>query len=226
MPSLASRARSAPYTRLTPSALLSWRLPSAPRRLSLGPAHSSARPHCCVGGSCLPSCFAAGGALASAFLFRTSPSAGGATRASGTRYPPSLLSASADPVSAPCPCVPRAADRGAPVTPAPPRAFLPGARAAQVSATHPSLCHRVRAAVLANARRHRSSRPAPVAYHTGGSRLRAILHGADPSPACATALPSPCHHDAASAPVQLERRRLASLAPGAVSPPRAAFPHG
>ncbi|CAI5980737.1 unnamed protein product [Closterium sp. NIES-64] len=163
--------------------------------------------------ACLPSCCAAGGALASAFLFRTSPSTGGATRASGTRYYPSLLSASAGPTSAPCRCLPYAAHRGALVTPAPPRAFLPGARAAHVSATHPSFCHCALAANLANARRRRSSRPAPIAYHTGGRCLRAILHGADPSLACATTLPSPCQ--AASAPVQLERRHLASLAPSA-----------
>ncbi|CAI5497825.1 unnamed protein product [Closterium sp. Naga37s-1] len=165
---------------------------------------------------CLPSYCAAGGTRASAFPFRISPSAGGATRASGTRCYPSPLSASADPANAPRCCVPRAADHSAPVTTAPPRAFLPGASAAHVSATHPSICHRTHAAVLANAHRRRSSRSAPVAYHTGGSRLRSILHGADPSPACTTAPPSPCH--AASAPVHLERPPLVSLTPGERSP--------
>ncbi|CAI5991055.1 unnamed protein product, partial [Closterium sp. NIES-64] len=143
---------------------------------------------------CLPSCCAVGGTRASAFPFRISPSAGGATRASGTRCYPSPLSASADPANAPRCCASLAADRSAPLTTAPPRAFLPGARAAQVSATNRSICHRAYAVVLANAHRCRSSRSAPVAYHTGRGRLRAILHGADPSPACEdrSAFPLPC----------------------------------
>ncbi|CAI5527718.1 unnamed protein product [Closterium sp. Naga37s-1] len=235
MPSLASRARSAQYTKLPPSALLSWRLPSISRRLSLSPPvptaasadrASSALPTCwfrTVAASlatvtrCLPSCCAAGGALASAVPLRTSPSAGGARRASGTRCCPSSLSALAVPASAPRCCVPRAADRGAPATKAPLRAFLLGARAAQMSAAHPSICRRAPTSAPANACRRRSSLPAPDAYHTGGSRLRTILRGADPCPACATAPPSLCQ--AAFAPVCLERPCLVSLAPGEPRPP-------
>ncbi|CAI5486009.1 unnamed protein product [Closterium sp. Naga37s-1] len=185
-PPLCSLGDSLPPRGAFPSALPT--LPHVPIAASAGRA-SSALPTCCFRAAaaslatvtrCLPSCCAAGGALASAFPFRTSPSAGGASRASGTRCYPSSLSASADPASAPRCCVPRAADRGAPATKAPPRAFLPGARAAQVSAAHPSICHRAPATAPANACRRRSSLPALVAYRTGGSRLRAILQRARP----------------------------------------------
>ncbi|CAI5937024.1 unnamed protein product [Closterium sp. NIES-64] len=166
---------------------------------------------------CLPSCCAAGGTMASATPFRTSSSAGGARRASGTRCCPSSLCVLAVPASAPRCCVPLAADNGAPPTNAPLRAFLPGARVAQVSAAPPSICRRAPASASANACRRRSSLPALVAYHTGGSRPRPILRGADPCPACATAPPSLCQ--AAFAPMRLERPCLVSLAPGERDPP-------
>ncbi|CAI6007739.1 unnamed protein product [Closterium sp. NIES-65] len=166
---------------------------------------------------CLPSCCAAGGTMASAAPFRTSSSAGGARRASGTRCCPSSLCVLAVPASAPRCCVPLAAVNGAPPTNAPLRAFLPGARVAQVSATPPSICRRAPASASANACRRRSSLPALVAYHTGGGRPRPILRGADPCPACATAPPSLCQ--AAFAPMRLERPCLVSLAPGERDPP-------
>ncbi|CAI5976162.1 unnamed protein product [Closterium sp. NIES-65] len=166
---------------------------------------------------CLPSCCAAGGTMASAAPFCTSFSAGGARRASGTRWCPSSLCVLAVPASAPRCSVPLAADNGAPPTNAPLRAFLLGARVAQVSAAPPSIYRRAPAFASANACRRRSSLPALVAYHTGGSHPRPILRGADPCPACATAPPSLCQ--AAFAQVCLERPCLVSLAPGERDPP-------
>ncbi|CAI7861432.1 unnamed protein product [Closterium sp. NIES-53] len=56
------------------------------------------------------------------------------------------------------------------------------------------------------------------------ARLRAILRGADPFPACATA--PPLLYRAVSVPVHPERPRLVPLAPAFWSPPRAVPLHG
>ncbi|CAI7806898.1 unnamed protein product [Closterium sp. NIES-54] len=103
----------------------------------------------------LPSCCAAGGVQVSAPPLRTPPSARGASRVSGSRPCPAMLTDSAIPGRASCCCAPLAADRAAPMTHAPPCASLAGALVAWVSVAHPSIRHRAPAAVPANACRCR-----------------------------------------------------------------------
>ncbi|CAI7774286.1 unnamed protein product [Closterium sp. NIES-54] len=175
MPSLASRARSAPCARVPPSVLPSWRLPPDSWRPSLSPHHSSARPHCGVGGS-------------RAFCPSPLPvSRSGRPSGDGDQASSLLL---------------RCWRRSARLIPPFVIARLP-------------LSRRTRAAAV----------PAFLVVSPDmRARLRAILRGADPFPACATA--PPLLYRAVSVPVHPERPRLVPLAPAFWSPPRAVPLHG
>ncbi|CAI5995564.1 unnamed protein product [Closterium sp. NIES-64] len=105
-------------------------------------------------------------------------------------------------------CVPLAADRAALARLFPPLA--PSYRAA--------------AAVLPNAKRRRSTLPAPGARRAGGTCPRALPGGAAPSPPSGTAPPSPCRAD--SAPATLDGSSRARPAPAVQSSPCAALPRG
>ncbi|CAI5944496.1 unnamed protein product [Closterium sp. NIES-65] len=194
MPSLASRARSAPCARVPPSVLLSWRLPPASYRLSLDPPRPSVRPHCTVGGPCTSR-------SSHLLISRRGRLSGDGDQASKCSLQSGLASAWS------C-CVPLAADRAALATLFPPLA--------------PS--HRAAAAVLPNAKRRRSTLPAPGARRAGGTCPRALLGGAAPSPPSGTAPPSPCRAD--SAPATLDGSSRARPAPAVQSSPCAALPRG
>ncbi|CAI5494363.1 unnamed protein product [Closterium sp. Naga37s-1] len=155
-----------------------------------------------------PSKCAASDALVIAAPPRTSPSACDVHQASGTSCCLSAPSASSGLASARCCCAPLAADRAVSATQVPPLAP----------------CRRASAVVLTNARRHRSTLPVPGARRAGGTRPRAILRGAAPSPASETSPLSP--YGADSVPAPLDRSSLAPLAPAVWSSPRDVPPRG